>query len=87
MDPNEGRRRGEGALMARVKPEMSLEEIAAAEGTSVNAIHTLISRALKKLRAQKLIFTARELSIELEAHRATAHSLSRPRSAKKGGSA
>jgi hypothetical protein len=47
-------------------------------------VHMHLSRGLKKLR-KVLLQTARELSIELEHNRATAHSLSRPRSAKKGG--
>ena len=68
-----------------LKHAMTLEAIAAAEGTSLRTINTVMVRALRKLRRAGLLQTARELSIELEAHRATAHSLSRPRSAKKGG--
>jgi hypothetical protein len=67
-----------------LKHAMTLEAIAAAEGTSLRTINTIMTRAMRKLRREGLIRTARALSIELEAHRATSHSLSRPRSAKKG---
>jgi hypothetical protein len=69
------------------KPEMSYSEIAEELGLTVSAVHMSLSRGLKKLRRKGLILTARELSIELERNRATSHSLSRPRSARKGGSA
>jgi DNA-binding CsgD family transcriptional regulator len=51
------------------KPAMSLEEIARAEGATVRAVSELLRRALRKLRAQKLIFTARELAAELARNR------------------
>jgi hypothetical protein len=54
---------------------MSLEAIAAAENTTPAAIHTLLTRALKKLRRQKLVFTARELAIELERNRNVVHTV------------
>jgi DNA-binding CsgD family transcriptional regulator len=56
-------------MAAPLKHAMSLEQIAEAEGTSPRAIHTLICRALKKLRSQGLVFTARELAIELDRNR------------------
>jgi hypothetical protein len=67
-----------------LKHAMTLEAIAAAEGTSLRTINTIMTRAMRKLRREGLIRTAREFSIELERNRATSHSLSRPRSAKKG---
>jgi Sigma-70, region 4 len=70
-----------------LKHAMTLEQIAAAEGTSLRTINSAMSRAMRKLRRAGLLQTARELSIELEHNRGDAHSLSRPRSAKKGGSA
>jgi hypothetical protein len=66
------------------KPAMTLEEIAEVEGLSTSAVRLCLSRGLLKLRRDGLVMTCRELSIELQAHRATSHSLSRPRSAKKG---
>jgi hypothetical protein len=56
-------------MAAPLKHAMSLEQIAEAEGTSPRAIHTLISRALKKLRRRGLILTARELAQELDRNR------------------
>jgi hypothetical protein len=53
-------------MAAPLRHAMSLEQIAEQEGTTPRAIHTLISRALKKLRRKGLIFTARELSQELD---------------------
>jgi DNA-binding MarR family transcriptional regulator len=67
------------------KPEMSYSEIAEELGLTVSTVHMCLSRGLKKLRRKGLIFTARELAAELEAHRSASHSLSRPRSAKKCG--
>jgi hypothetical protein len=66
--------------MAResLKPAMSVEAIAAAEGLSATAIRMLINRALRKLRGQPAVITARELSQELENHRAPENSLRRP---------
>jgi len=52
---------------------MSLEEIAQAEGSTVAAINMLLSRALRKLRKQKLICTAAELARQLDANRNDAH--------------
>lgn len=68
---------------------MSLEAIAAVEGSTPEAIQGLLRNAMRKLRKRggPLVTTARELALELEAHRAASHSLSRPRSARKGGSA
>jgi hypothetical protein len=54
---------------APVKHEMSLEQIAQAEGISVAAAHMTITRALRKLRRQGLICTCRELSEALERSR------------------
>ena len=68
-----------------VRHEMSLKEIAEIEATTVDNVNVILRRGLKKLRKEGLICTARELSLELESHRATSHSLSRPRSARKGG--
>jgi hypothetical protein len=53
-------------MAAPVRHAMSLEEIAAVESTSVAAIHMLLSRALRKLRSKDLIFTGRELALELD---------------------
>jgi DNA-binding CsgD family transcriptional regulator len=47
----------------------SLEEIAAAEGTTVAAVNMAINRALKKLRSQRLLITCREFAAELERNR------------------
>jgi hypothetical protein len=49
-----------------LKHAASLEEIAQAEGMSIAAVHMMISRALRKLRAHGLLYTARELAIELD---------------------
>jgi hypothetical protein len=56
-------------MAAPLRHAASLEEIAAKEGTTPRAIHTLICRAFKKLRRQGLIFTARELAQELDRNR------------------
>jgi hypothetical protein len=48
---------------------MTLEEIAEAEGSTVSAVNICLRRALKKLRRQGLIFTARELAQELDRNR------------------
>jgi hypothetical protein len=49
----------------------SLEQIASIEGTSERAIHPVIRRALKKLRRQgPVVYTARDLALELERSRA-----------------
>jgi predicted transcriptional regulator len=66
------------------KPEMSYSEIAEELGMTVSAVHMSLSRGLKKLRRKCLLQTARELSIELEAHRATSHTV-RPRSRRRAG--
>jgi predicted transcriptional regulator len=66
------------------KPEMSYSDIAEELGLTVSAVHMHLSRGLKKLRRKGLLQTARELSIELEAHRATSHTV-RPRSRRRGG--
>jgi hypothetical protein len=57
------------------KHAASLEEIAQAEGMSIAAVHMMISRALRKLRSQGLVFTARQLALELESRRATENSM------------
>jgi hypothetical protein len=67
-----------------LKHAMTLEAIAAAEGTSLRTINSIMSMAMRKLRRAGLLQTARELSIELEAHRATSHTV-RPRSRRRGG--
>lgn len=54
---------------APVKYAASLEQVAEAEGISVAAAHMLITRALRKLRAQGLICTCRELAEALDANR------------------
>jgi hypothetical protein len=61
---------GEGTV-TRQSPthEMTLEEIAEAEGSTVGAINMCLTRASKKLRQQKLIFTCRELAAELDHNR------------------
>jgi hypothetical protein len=56
-------------MAAPLRHAASLEEIAAIEGTTPRAIHTLITRALRKLRKQGLIFTARELAQHLDGNR------------------
>ena len=56
-------------MAATLKHAMSLEAIAEMEGTTPRAIHTLITRALRKLRKQGLIFTARELAQHLDGNR------------------
>jgi DNA-binding CsgD family transcriptional regulator len=59
-------------VAAPIRHAASLEEIAAIEGTTPRAIHTLISRALRKLRNRGLLVTtARALALELESHRET----------------
>jgi predicted transcriptional regulator len=59
--------------MARksVRPEMSHEEIAEELGMSVSAVTMCLSRALRKLRSQGLLRTAKELAEELNRGRAT----------------
>jgi hypothetical protein len=47
-------------MASPLKHEMTIEEIAAAEGTTVGAVNMLLSRALKKLRASGFLITARE---------------------------
>jgi DNA-binding CsgD family transcriptional regulator len=56
-------------MATSLKHEMSIEEIAAAEGTTVGAVNMLLSRALKKLRASGLLMTASELARELDRNR------------------
>lgn len=65
--------------MARksVRPAMSVEAIAALEGLSPTAIRNVINAALRKLRGQPAVITARQLAAELEKHRATEHAVSR----------
>jgi hypothetical protein len=60
---------------------MSLEAIAAAEGTTPAAIHMLLSRALRKLRSsQGSICSARELLDAVERNRPhTQHTVRRVR--------
>jgi hypothetical protein len=71
-------------MAAPLRHAASLEEIAAIEGTTPRAIHTLIGRALKKLRKRGLqVSTARALALELESHRET-ENIVRPRSRGKG---
>jgi len=67
-----------------VRHEMSLKEIAEIEATTVDNVNVILRRGLKKLRKDGLICTARELALELEAHRATENSV-RPRSRRRGG--
>ena len=72
-------------MAAPIKHAASLEEIAQAEGTTVGAVNVLLGRALLKLRKQGLLVTtARALALELEAHRATEHTV-RPRSRRRAG--
>jgi hypothetical protein len=49
-------RRRTDSMGAPVKHAMSLEEIAQAEGTSVAAVHMLLTRALRKLRRVRASF-------------------------------
>jgi len=56
-------------MAAPLRHSMSLAAIAKVEGTTPAAINTLLSRALKKLRRQGLIFSARELSEALDRSR------------------
>jgi Sigma-70, region 4 len=60
-----------------LRPAMTLEAIAAAEGTSLRTVNSIMSRALRKLRREVLICTARELSIELEHNRNSEHTVYR----------
>jgi len=69
---------------APLKGEMSLREIAEIEKTTVGNVNVILRRGLKKLREDGLICTARELSLELEAHRNTEHGVYR-RNARRGG--
>jgi hypothetical protein len=48
---------------------MSIEEIAASEGSTPAAINVLLGRALRKLRREGLIFTAKDLADELDRNR------------------
>lgn len=56
-----------------LKPQMTLRQIAEREGTTPAAINVLLHRAFRKLRSQGLIFTCREMALELERHRNTEH--------------
>jgi hypothetical protein len=56
-------------VAAPLKHAASLEEIAAKEGKTPRAIHTLICRALKKLRRQGLICTAKDRADDLDRNR------------------
>ena len=58
-------------MAAPLRHAASLQEIAAAEGMTIGAVNVLLGRALKKLRRQGLLLTARELSVELDRHRNT----------------
>lgn len=66
------------------KPAASIEEIAQAEGLTVSAVTMCLGRALKKLRAQGLLITCRELAKALDHGRATENSV-RPRSRRRAG--
>ena len=48
---------------------MTLQDIAEREGTTPAAINVFLRRAFRKLRAQGLVFTCRELADELERNR------------------
>jgi Sigma-70, region 4 len=57
---------------------MTLEQIAAAEGTSLRTINTIMVRALRKLRNRGMVVTtARALAIELDRNRNSEHSVYR----------
>jgi hypothetical protein len=57
---------------------MALEAIAAAEGTSLRTINTIMVRALRKLRRRGLLVTtARALADELDRNRNSEHSVYR----------
>jgi acetolactate synthase regulatory subunit len=59
-------------MAAPVKHAANLETIAKAEGMTVGAVNTLLSRALRKLRKRGFhVTTARALALELDAHRET----------------
>jgi hypothetical protein len=58
---------------APVRHAASLEEIAQAEGVSIGAAHMLLTRALRKLRANGLLCTCAELARQLDANRNDAH--------------
>jgi hypothetical protein len=64
-------------VSARLKPAASLEEIARAEGISIGATRMLLTRALRKLRREGLLTTARALAAELERNRNSEHSVYR----------
>lgn len=51
------------------RASMSLEEIAEEEGMSVGAVHMCLSRALRKLRSQGLVFKMQELAEDLDRNR------------------
>ena len=46
-------------MAAPIKHQMSLQEIAEETGMTVGAVNVCLGRALKKLRSQGLILTAR----------------------------
>jgi hypothetical protein len=48
---------------------MSLEEIAEETGMTVGAVGMCLSRGLKKLRSEGLLYTAKELAEELDRNR------------------
>jgi biotin operon repressor len=52
-----------------LEPAMSLQEIADETGMSPAAVRMLISRALKKLRSEGLLLTAKELAKDLDRNR------------------
>jgi hypothetical protein len=61
-----------------LKHAMALEAIAAAEGTSLRTINTIMVRALRKLRRRGLLVTtARALADELDRNRNSEHSVYR----------
>jgi DNA-binding transcriptional regulator GbsR (MarR family) len=66
--------------MARrgVRPEMSHDEIAEELGMSIGAVTMTLSRALRKLRRQGLLKTAKELAEHLDRNRATGNTVRRP---------
>jgi DNA-directed RNA polymerase sigma subunit (sigma70/sigma32) len=53
----------------KAQTTMSLEEIGEREGLSASAIRLVINRALRKLRGQPAVITARELAVELDRNR------------------
>ncbi len=54
---------------ARIEPRRHCKKSPRQEGTTVAAIHMCITRALKKLPREGLIFTCQELAQELDRSR------------------